>query len=397
MTHEKDDIDRIAERLGAHPLDDPESRDRGFDKEFEGAREGHVFRLYAYRLEIASPPHITLHIAVSLPKRVTLAVIRFCREDSVDRLGKSLRIAREHRTGDETFDAAVLVDTAAADETLRRLLQPEVRASITEILALPIDDIRLAGAARYGGFIDADPSTDEPTLLVATISAKSLWSDSLDALPSLLVALARALARAHDDRSVAGDPYRAQPSTTEEAPEIARPVRRSGGIFAAMLVVGLWVCALWFSGPAELGGALLLKQLAAMAALFVAAAGALVLLLRGRPTSLSLVIASLLALNVAPLIAGFRSVQWFNATYAPAGERPLVGEVRFERMPRNAARRSVILYIDGTLTPLTGAMRDGYATDTRTPVRVVVRDGALGAPWIVRIERAGPPVPTPAP
>ena len=67
MTHEKDDIDRIAERLGAHPLDDPESRDRGFDKEFEGAREGHVFRLYAHRLEIASPPHITLHIAVSLP------------------------------------------------------------------------------------------------------------------------------------------------------------------------------------------------------------------------------------------------------------------------------------------------------------------------------------------
>src|SRR5262249_36171855 len=58
-------------------------------------------------------------------------------EGSLDRLGKSLGLNHEVQLGDQEFDAAAYLESAAPDELVRRIFdKPEIRSRVLELLRL---------------------------------------------------------------------------------------------------------------------------------------------------------------------------------------------------------------------------------------------------------------------
>ena len=57
-------------------------------------------------------------------------------EAAVERFGKLIGLAREVQTGDQGFDELAYVDSAEAEETVKRLLDPGVRAAVSTLLRL---------------------------------------------------------------------------------------------------------------------------------------------------------------------------------------------------------------------------------------------------------------------
>ena len=69
-----------------------------------------------------------------LREPVTRAPIELRRETDFDRLGKRLGLNREYATGDAAFDAAVYIESDAADTTLARILGSEAVRSLAQRL-----------------------------------------------------------------------------------------------------------------------------------------------------------------------------------------------------------------------------------------------------------------------
>jgi hypothetical protein len=107
-------------------------------------------------------------------------------------------------------------------------------------------------------------------------------------------------------------------------------------------------------------------------------------LLRGRSDSLRWALISLTLINAAPYFIAKKLVENANAALAPAGATEARG-VAGTRRSKGAGW--VQVEIDGGSFSLSRAheARLGLTSGT-APVRVLVREGALGSRWVERVE-----------
>jgi hypothetical protein len=332
---------------------------------------------------------------IVLPAKVTMADVLLREERTLDRIGSALRVNREFQSGDPGFDHRVYIESDAPDITLRRLLSPSVRDLVLRTVTLGGLHVSLSEPLLGPGapLPTREARDAQPTHVSVFAPASSLTNASaMQAVPELLVAIARAITVAHEEGLASGarrDPYGRVGAPIDLEAERPPPARVARGIAAASLVVANWILAATMQSPPTLGPSPTIIGVIAGIVLALVELALFGLLLRGRSTSLRNVIICAVVMFGAPLVTGVRVAKKLNATLAPEQSHTSVGFAVMRSGSKGA--RWVELSVDNTRVslPSSEAVRL-HVTLMGANVSVVVREGALGSDWVERVEPLGP-------
>ncbi len=328
--------------------------------------------------------------SVSLPVKVTMAEIKLRIETATDRVGTALGINREFLTGDPVFDRAVYIESNAPDTTLRRLLSSSVRALVTRVLGQSNLSVELhAPSIIEGTLADVRAALTAPTIVSIFAPKNVLTNPSMQQVPDLVVALAATVVQAHQENHMTSDPYGrvANVVDIEAEPPLTTRFARGAGVVALSAL--LWIAGVSFPGPSPLGNPLLAAQIAIILTLYVLAMVTIVLLLRGRSTSLRNVsIAALVTLFSAGR-GGTAITQHLNAALAPEGTQVVIGRATVHY--KNKGGNSVSVYVEGQNVLLPASDEERLSLTTAgASVRVMVRTGGIAGRWIESAEPMNP-------
>jgi hypothetical protein len=319
-------------------------------------RRGDRPEIHAYP-ELSEGECVGVHFAVDRPGTRDMPRIVLRREGALDRGGKALGINREIQLGDDSFDAAVYIETEAPDAFVRAVLAaPEARSAALDLVRGPagglhLDDGRLVihlGAAQL-----ADPRPDE---LHATLERLLALQRSL-AVPKDIPSRAD-IVRRRSVGHIAGLAALWLVAVLVAVFVRPPPVLAWGPIFAALgLGVGLWLLVLVVVGLIRRGAADSLRWL-----LICAVAYLLAVPFAGMKLAL---------LANAALDRGPEQVERKAVTVVDASDSLVLLDID-ALVPDEPSTR---LSVRRTMAP-------GTWSTGRRSATLVIRPGALGWPWL---------------
>lgn len=292
-----------------------------------------------------------LRVAAPLP--ASLSPIRLDPETGLDRRGKQIGLNREVQTGDPGFDREVYIRTEASDALVARILaDAAVRARLRQIIG--------PGRAVVIG--------DELRVSVGALHLESVT-------PELVRALAEIPGRLPDLRAVADD--RRGP----RAP-------RFGLVSGFVLTIALFVAAATIDAREPIFWSHCFRAfLCALVpwALFVAV---LVLDRRGRPDSFGEIVMVGLYFLLVFGITGTYVAMGLNSRLDASPERVVEVRARYLDFQKEEKEHRVLAFdlegADEVELELDGALA---LDDTLAGLRLTLRDGRFGWPYIVRVAR----------
>lgn len=212
-------------------------------------------------------------------------------ETNTDRLGKRLKINREHQTGHVRFDESVYIESDAPDQLIALTLQSEpLRHWVLALFSQGFNQLTLYGP-------DCILSLEQQPAQRETFSSSQL-TKLIQTAESTLAQLPHVYIRDH---------------------ELPKHRFADTGWFVLLCITGLncLLLILSLTSYIPLSLNLLFATLAISAALWVALVPALIIFLRGRPGSFNNVIAWLVALLVALPINLYLGARTLNAVADP--------------------------------------------------------------------------------
>ena len=304
----------------------------------------------------------------------TEVVVR--QEHALDRLGKRLGIDREVQTGDAAFDAAVYIESDAADADVLRLFA-DARVRSTLMASTQFPSSHLAFAADEPMAEDRRTTPVRLRLPPDAVDDVARMREAITTLASVVDAFASGQGASGAYRDVL---------PAKEVP--ARPVRKGRGILAVLFVFGTFFghCAMP-DAPPTFGHVATLLGLALGGILWALLLVPFGLMFRGRSSSFSTVIALMLgSLAVVPL--GMRTVQHANAAFDVGPPAPHVGRARYVRRKGGDRVEITATWLPSAPTVLAAADPMPLKPDEDdVAVDVVVRPGLFGAPWLNAVRR----------
>jgi hypothetical protein len=299
------------------------------------------------------------------------------KEYDLDQLGKRLSIDRELQTGDARFDAAVYIESDAADaDVLRMFGDARVREAVMAVTDMPCTQ-QLVFAADEQMAEDRSNTPLRLRLPPSALEDVAVMRKAVSGLAAVVMAFDVLLATA--------GPYRAG-APVQEAPP--RPMRTGRGMLALLVVLGSLFgnCAMPTQAPTfgwlavGIGVAFGLVLWALLLVPFG-------LLFRGRSSSFGNVIALMLGcLGVVPL--GTRAVQLGNAWADQGAPETRVARGRYVSRKNGGDAELTATWLAGSPSVRIDARALGLkAGEYDVPVEVVVKPGLLGAPWLVWARR----------
>jgi hypothetical protein len=313
-------------------------------------------------------------VEASVP--LTSGAVTMRRENWIDRLGKNLFINREFQFGDESFDAAVYIETDVPDEELQRLLRPYgVRAAIASLVGGIADEVTFA-APR----IDVtktklvDPSRTQRSISVAVPVKKFGDREAVVALTQTLVRLAKEVEveRARDRHPIALE---------------AAPKRFLGALVTMLAAFCTWIAAFVLvivTGPPTIGWRAYERGLSAGVALWLGIIALAIVIFRGRSTSFRIVI-TLAILWLGLLPASGKIAERVNAELDHAPRTSAVGAA-YLRYGKGSPRKHVNVLGTDLVVSDDVVNRSLQLSSSPSRARVVLGEGVLGSKWIASVD-----------
>lgn len=333
-----------------------------------------------YQSRAGSKGHCTLVVSVeadiwpvpggNYPSEVRVpfaSVILLRTEHGRDRIGKLLTLNREIQTGDLDFDPIVYIESDAPDELVEAALgQPAVRRGVCTLLALGYDKVEL-----YGPTAELAAYAHMP---IDSLLAPLALESARDAL----VSIAQHMPRLHAED----------------------PVRR-GEVLPWFLIVmvavtlGFFILAVFTKDQYHpLTERLWDLSVQAALGVYVIWMVGVIAWHRGRSTALRLMCGWAMVLAIALPLDGYFALRTANARLDAGEAQGRRGYVtKMWRSGKNRSNCEIELHVQGFEAPVELTIPCGtWRHIERVPkrphreVRVQVRPGALGQPWMASIE-----------